>query len=436
MTSATTRAEGGAARQRRIVVWLLTLVYALNFLDRQIMSVLLPAIQAEFHVGDAMAGLLHGAAFSLFYVTLAIPIARYADRGPRVRIIAVATALWSVATAVCGTARTFGQLFLARVAVGVGEAGCSPAAYSLLAAYFPPGKRAGPMSLYAVGIPVGGALGFIGGGFLGQAYGWRSAFLICGLPGVLVALLVALVIREPARSTPVESARTSLVSVAIELRRRPFIWHATAGTALLAAAGFAAGTWVPSFLIRTHHLSGALTGAALAILTLSAIPAGILAGRTVDRWSIRDPRYYVWLPAFAMLAAVPFSLAGLAIPAGTSTIFGHAVPNVLFVVLLFIAPTAASAVYAGPVLAAIHTIVPDRARATTTAMFLFATNLIGMGAGPALMGALSDSLRAAAGHDSLRWALATTAAINTWAAFHFWRASRHLEADLKKSWAD
>ena len=423
----------GSAGYRRSVVWLLMLVYTLNFMDRQVMSVLLPAVQAEFHVSDSLAGLLHGAAFAIFYVTLALPIARWADVGPRVRIIAFAMVLWSVATTLCGFARSFSQLFLARIGVGVGEAGCSPAAYSLLAGYYGPAERSGALAIYAAGIPLGSALGFIGGGLIAQAYGWREAFWVFGVPGVLLALVVASYVREPPRG-PAVRLQPAISVVLTELRVRPSFWHATLGTSLLAAAGFAAATWLPSFLVRSHGMSVGAVGAALAALTLTAVPASIIAGRVADRWVKRDRRFHVWLPALALLVAAPFSVAGLLLPAGQVSALGLAVPNVVLIMLLFVAPTAASAIYAGPVLAAVQTMTPESLRATTTAIFLFVTNLIGLGLGPVFVGMLSDTFKASAGVNSLRWALLVTVSLNVWAAAHYWRAARYLEADLDRPW--
>ena len=420
-------------RHRSAVVWLLTVVYTLNFMDRQVVSVLLPAIQAEFGIGDTLAGLLHGTAFALFYVTLALPIARWADVGPRVRIIAAATALWSVATALCGFARSFGQLFAARVAVGVGEAGCSPAAYSLLAGYYGPTERSRPMAIYAAGIPLGSAIGFLGGGLIAQAYGWRQAFWLFGIPGVVVALLVLGFVREPPRSAA-PALRPSLRMVLTNLWQRRSFRHATVATALLAAAGFATGVWAPSFLARTHRMPVGLIGVVLAALTVTAVPASIVAGRLADRWVKRDRRFHVWVPAVAMLVAAPFSIAALLLPAGVLPLLGAEIPTYWLVAVLSIPPTAASAIYAGPVLAAIQTMTPEAMRAMTTAIFLFFTNLIGLGLGPVVVGRLSDSLRAVAGTDSLRWSLLITVGLNLWAAAHYALAARHLGTDLDRPW--
>ena len=419
---------------RQSIAWLLMAVYTLNFMDRQVVSVLLPQIQKEFQASDTVAGLLHGTAFALFYVTLALPIARWADTGNRVRIIAVATVLWSAMTALCGFARNFAELFLARIGVGVGEAGCSPAAYSLLSGYFPAERRPGAMAIYGAGIPLGSALGLAGGGLIAQSFGWREAFWIFGAPGLLVGLVVAFYIKEPPRVVEASAVRPSLAAVLRELLSRRSFLHATFATSLLAFAGFGAGTWAPSFLVRSHGMEIGLVGPALAAITImGAVPATIFAGRIADRWVQNDRRYHMWLPAIAMVSAVPFSVVALLLPAGDLTLFDFTAPSAAVVVALFLIPTAANATYVGPVMAAIQTMIPDRMRAMTIAIFLFVTNLIGLGAGPVAIGYLSDMLRAEFGADSLRWALLVTVLVNLWAVFHFVRAARFIKADMART---
>jgi MFS family permease len=416
---------------RQSVAWLLMGVYTLNFMDRQVMSVLLPQIQKEFGIGDAAAGLLHGTAFALFYVTLALPIARWADRANRVNIIALATVLWSAMTALCGFARNFAELFLARVGVGVGEAGCSPAAYSLLSGYFPPEKRSGAMAIYGAGIPLGSAVGLAAGGLLAQAVGWRETFWIFGAPGLIVGAIVAIYIKEPPRVIETTAKGPRLLSVVRELIQRRSFLHATFATALLAFAGFGAGTWVPSFLVRSHGMSVGIIGLALAAITIiGAVPATIFAGRIADRFVLKDRRYHMWMPAIAMAFAVPFSIGALLLPAGEIAIMGQVVPSWLIVVALLLVPTAANATYVGPVLAAIQSMMPENMRAMTIAIFLFVTNLIGLGLGPVAIGLLSDLLKASFGDESLRWSLAVTVLINIWAVFHYARAARYVDKDL------
>ena len=267
---------------RQSIAWVLMVVYALNFADRQVLSVLLPQIQAEFGIGDTAAGFLHGTAFALFYVTLGLPIARWADVGNRVRIISLATLTWGLMTVLCGLTRSFPGLFLARMGVGVGEAGCSPAAYSILSGYFPPEKRPGAMAIYGAGIPLGAALGLGFGGVFAQIMEWRHVFWIFGLPSVLMAAVCYFYIKEPSRPPVVAAAdRPSLKDVFGELMQRRSILHATAGTALLAFSGFGAGAFMPSFLVRSHGMPIAYIGVALSLtLVLFAAPATIFAGST------------------------------------------------------------------------------------------------------------------------------------------------------------
>jgi MFS family permease len=324
------------------------------------------------------------------------------------------------------------MLFLARVGVGVGEAGCSPAAYSLLSAIYPPERRARAMAIYGAGIPLGGALGLALGGTFAQFYGWRATFFLFGIPSALAALLALVFLHEPARGAEPAARRQPIRDVVSHLWARHAFRHATFATALLAFAGFGSGAWMPSFLVRSHGMPISWVGLALASVTIiAAVPATILAGPIADRFARRDVRFLMRLPAMTMTCAAPLSLLALLLPAGTFDILGLSVPAFVFVVALMAIPTAATALYVGPVLAAIQGMVPEGMRATTVAIFLFVTNLIGLGAGPFVIGFLSDVLRTATGAQSLRWSLLVTVFINLWAAFHFWRGSAHLPRDLE-----
>lgn len=416
---------------RSSVVWVLMIIYTLNFMDRQVISVLMPQIQQEFTFSDAQGGLLHGTAFALFYVTLALPIARWADVGNRVRIIALATALWSLMTAFCGLARNFTELFLARVGVGVGEAGCSPAAYSIISGYYPPNERAGAMGIYGAGIALGSAIGLGGGGILAEHYHWRDVFLMFGIPGIAAALFVLLYVREPKREPMGVRGGPKITTVlAALISRRSFI-HATAATSLLSFGGFAAGLWLPSFLVRTHGMSLGQIGLGLAALATLPVLGTIVAGQLTNKWVRKDRRWHMLVPAIAMLVGVPFSIIALLLPHGAVDVGGTSVPNVVFVLALLIIPGIAGATYVGPVMSALQSMVAEPMRALTTAIFLFVTNLIGLGMGPAVVGWVSDLLKASVGAESLRYSLLIFVAVNVWASFHYWRASVHVVEDLK-----
>jgi MFS family permease len=288
------------------------------------------------------------------------------------------------------------------------------------------------MAIYGAGIPLGAAIGLAGGGLLAEALGWREVFWIFGLPGVIVALVVFLYVREPPRAPQSQKQGPSFPTVLKTLWSRRSFVHATLGTALLAFGGFAASLWLPSFLIRTHAMPIGIIGLSLAALTVvGGVSGTIIAGRLANSWVKRDRRYHMWVPAAAMLFGVPFSVIGLLIPAGVITIGDTTIPNWLIVLIVFLVPTAAGAAYIGPVMAAIQTMVAEPMRALTTAIFLFVTNLIGLGAGPAIVGWVSDLLKAQFGPESLRISLLIFVIVNVWAALHFWLASRHVRDDLK-----
>ena len=350
------------------------------------------------------------------------------------RIIAISTLLWGAMTTLSGFARSFGLLFLARVGVGVGEAGCSPAAYSILSGYFPPEKRSGAMAIYGAGLPTGGALGLGLGGLLAQTVGWRGTMWIFGLPSIVAAGIVSIGVKDPPRGPMSSDPRPTLKAVLGALWIRRSFRHATAATALLAFAGFGGGAWVPSFLVRSHNMPIASVGLALAATSLLvSLPATLFAGRMADMSLAGDPRVQMRLPAVAILCAVPLSLVGLALPQGELTAFGHQIPNYVFVVALLAGQGAASSLYVGPVLAAVQEMVPEGMRATTIAVFFFVTNLVGMGLGPVVVGLISDAVNGAFGHASLRFALVFLTVVNAWAAMHYWMASKHVIEDIGRA---
>jgi predicted MFS family arabinose efflux permease len=412
---------------RRYVLGLLAVVYVFNFTDRQILAVLLQPIKEELLVSDTQLGFLSGIAFALFYVTLGIPIARLADRSNRVEIISGAIALWSVMTALSGLATSFMHLMVARIGVGVGEAGCTPPAHSLLSDYFSNEERSGALGVYSLGLPVGGFLGIMLGGWVGQLLGWRAAFFIVGVPGLVLAVLVRMSVREPLRGMADGRPPSDEPAPAIRDVLR-FVWsrrsfrHATLGTALLAAVGFASATWIPPFLYRTHAMRLGEIGTWLSAITVVGGVAGTLGGGFLgDRLAPRDARWYVWMPALALLIGVPFSIAGLL------------AQNRYVAIALWLIPTISYAIYVGPVMAMIQRMVGLRMRALAVAVFLFCTNLIGMGGGPLAIGFASDLMTKTYGSDSLRYALLGLGAVTVWAAVHYVLAGRTIVADLTVS---
>ncbi len=382
----------GSARYASYVLGVLVLVNLFNFVDRQIVSVLLQQIQDEFRMSDEWMGLLTGLAFMLVHATLGLPIARWADRGSRRTIIALGVALWSAMTAASGFAGSFAVLVALRMGVGIGEAAGTPPAHSLISDYFPPARRATALGLYAVGLHAGVAFGFIAAGWLGQEFGWRKTFLIVGLPGLLIALLLALTVREPPRATRSEAHPLREV-LAFLARQRSFVLLVCAGS-FHAMAGYSTAHWAPTFLVRVHHLSYTEVGFALGGLSLLAGGGGAwLGGRLVDRLSARDVRWYAWVPAIAAFGSIPFACAFL-----LSSSPGTA--------LALYAPAMFSlGLYTGPVYAMKQALAKPRMRAMAVAVHLFVVSIVGGGIGPWLVGGASDALRESMGELGIRYAI-------------------------------
>jgi predicted MFS family arabinose efflux permease len=404
---------------RNYVLGVLLVAYIFNFVDRQLPSILASMLMDEFGLSGTQIGLMTGPAFALFYTFVGIPIARWADVGSRRTIIALALAVWSAMTAVTSFALSFLHLALARIGVGIGEAGCSPPAHSLISDLFPPEKRATALSIYSLGIPIGGALGTLVGGWLGQLYGWRVAFLVVGLPGIALALLVRFTIREPARG-PSHVGGESVKVVARFMLRLPSFLHLSAGTALHAFYGYGAAAFIPIFLIRVHGLELGEVSTALAALALTTGTAGTyLGGWLSDRLAHSDARWYMWVPAIGSLVAIPF------------TFLFYLWPEPWTALLLSIPGTIVGGLYLGPCFAMTQSLAKPHMRAMASAVLLFLVNLIGLGAGPVAVGAIWDALTPFFGIDGLRYSLLGTVAIGAaWSAVHFHLAAQTLREDL------
>lgn len=402
-----------AEAQRRYVLGLLVVVYVLNFVDRQILSILLQPIKRDLVLSDTQLGFLSGIAFALFYTTLGIPLARLADRGSRRNVIAFSLFLWSAMTAVSGLARNFAQLALARVAVGVGEAGCSPPAHSLLADYYPPERRATAMSIYALGVPVGILAGYLVGGWIQEFFGWRVAFFVVGLPGIVVAIVVRASLRDPPRRQETPEA-SSLREVARFLWSRRTFRHISLGASLQAFVLYSVSVWNPAFLERSHDMSSGEIGTWLAAMAGLGGGAGtFLGGWTADRLRLRDPRWSAWLPGIAAIAAIPFA---------TGFYLGS---DKIPVLLVGFAPLCLVSMHMGPTFAMTQGLVPDALRAVAAAVLLLAINAIGLGLGPLVVGLASDWLQPRYGDDSLRVVLAWLAIVYAWSALHYAAAGRY-----------
>ena len=407
-------------RYRTWVLFILWLTYILNFVDRQLVTILLEPIKIEFGASDTAMGFLTGFAFALFYASLGIPVARLADRWSRRNVIAISVGLWSAMTALCGLAASFWQLALARIGVGVGEAGGTPPSHSLLADYFPPEQRATAMSIHATATQFGILIGMLGGAVVAAEYGWRMAFIIFGIPGVLVGLLVALTVKEPHRPAPLTSSR--MLDDVRHIWALPGFALITLAGASTALAAYGLGTWSPSFLIRTHELSlvhtGLLLGGAGAI---SGIVGAVTGGLLCDRLCKRDRRWQLWLPALGAFGTAPLMLGFLLWPESQRLLIGELVIPVAM--LFSLLGGVVAAFWIGPTYAAIQTLAPANMRAQAAAIFLFMFNLVGMGLGPLVIGALSDLLEPSFGVDSLRYAMAGSLSLVVLGGILFLRAA-------------
>lgn len=418
--------KGPAMRiDARQALALLFLVSLFNYMDRYMLAVLLPAIKTDLRLSDTQVGFVSGLAFTLFYATMGIPIARLADRYNRKNIIAIALAVWSAMTAVCGLAQNFVQLALARIMVGVGEAGCSPPSHSLIADLFPVKQRAKALSVYALGAPVGILIGFLLGGWLTQLYGWRVALFTVGLPGILLAWVVHRRLEEPQRG-----AADGMASVPAlppfwfslkTLMASPTFRHVSFATGLYTVLWLGVVQWLPSFFTRSFGLEIGVASTWLAvILSVSQLIGMLSGGYLADRFGANDLRWYVWVPAIAILISTPmFALTFL-----TQN------PTVAFLSLFL--PFMIGVMQGPPSFAVAQGLADLRMRAMAAALLLLIANLVGGGIGPQAVGVMSDFLAPRFNADSLRYALLIVSLLfGLWASLHYFLAGKTIRAEFK-----
>lgn len=406
------------------VLGLLFLVYCFNFIDRQILGILVPAIKAEMHLTNTQLGWLGGPAFAIFYTALGVPIAWLADRWNRTWIMTIALTVWSGFTAACGFATNFTQLFMARVGVGVGEAGGVAPAYSLISDYFPPAQRARALSIYSFGIPIGSAAGIVIGGLLASKLDWRLAFIAVGIAGVVLAPLFRFLVREPQRgrydAQPATQAKASIGETFGVLAAKPSFWLLSFGAASSSIMGYGLFLWMPSFLKGAFQFSVAEVSLYYGAILLIGGIAGVWLGGALADWMGQSKRSrYALIPAAAFVLSLPCYVGGL-----LST--SH---EIAF--LLFLPPTALGLVWLGPVITAVQHLAPAHMRTTASASFLFINNLIGLGVGPLLIGALSDLLAPHFGADALRYSILAGTGFYLVAALLFFAAARFLPRDWR-----
>ena len=387
-------------RYRYFCVAILALAYTFNFLDRQILSLLAEPVRRELHLSDTQIGMLTGFAFALFYTLFGVPIAWFADRSHRVRIVALACACWSLCSAAGGLAGNFLQLAVARMGVGVGEAGGTTPSYAIISDYFPPKERGKALALYSLGVPFGIAIGAALGGGVAARYGWRAAFLAVGLPGLAIALLILVVLREPERGAQAgprathQVAPAQLGQVISMFFANPVLRWTALATGLGAFAGYGSSNWVPAFLMRHQHMTLTQIATVYSVCVGVAVGFGTwFSGYLADRLSRRDPRAYAMIPFWGSLVALPFAAGGYLAPTWQISMACLTVSG------------AASILYLAPALAVVQNIVPPQARSTSAALLLLVLNLIGLGGGPVFVGAISDALKPRFGAESLQIAL-------------------------------
>jgi len=416
------------ARESRTAWYTLTLlvaVYVLNFVDRNLLAILLNSIKQDLDVSDAAMGFMTGPAFALFYGTLGIPIARLADRKSRRLIISVGLALWSLMTAASGMVQTFGQLVAARIGVGVGEASATPASHSMISDLFPPARRATAIAVYNMGASLGLFAGMALGGWLNEGLGWRTAFIVLGLPGVILALVVRFGMPEPARGysegLPDSGEQPSFKEVRRYMLGRRSFRHVVAAASLYAMPGYAMLTWAPAFIERVHGMSTAAIGWRVGVVTgIGGVIGALVGGTLADRLGRRDERWLVWLPAISGTLLIPF-LAGFAWIGDITLALGS----------LFFA-NLCNQVFAAPCYAVTQGLAKLRMRAMASALILLMITLVGY-SGPQILGLLNDLLHPRFGDGAMRYSFVIVALFNLWGAAHSLMAARTLRDELAEA---
>lgn len=411
------------------VLGVLVVVYIFNFIDRQILAILAQSIKEDLDLTDTQIGALSGVAFGIFYATLGIPIARLADRYSRVNIISICLAIWSAMTALSGFATSYWQLLIARIGVGIGEAGGSPPSHSLIADYFTPNRRSSALGIYALGIPIGILFGNLAGGWVNEFFGWRNAFLVVGIPGIILALVMKFTVKEPPRGYSEGRAPSGdhvpFKQVLSTMWGYKSFRHLSLGAATQAFVGYGAIAWMPSFLIRTHDMSSGQVGTALGLIIGLAGGAGtFLGGFLADRLAVKDIRYYMWIPGIAFGIAVPFGAAVYLTDSLALSLAFYCIPAFL------------ANLYTGPTFGMTQSLAPLAMRAAASALLLFIINIIGLVFGPTTVGILSDMFRLTwemTESAALRWSLFACNFVYLLSFMSYMMAARTLKDDLAKT---
>ena len=424
---------------RRYALWTLLIIYILNFLDRQIVAILAEPIKHDLGLADWQLGVMTGLAFALFYTVLGIPIARLAEWGHRPRIIAGAVGAWSIFTVLSGMAQNFTHMVLARIGVGIGEAGCTPPAHSLITDYTPKEKRASALAFYSLGNPIGGLIGMAMGGLIADAWGWRTAFFVAGAPGVLMAIIAATTLTEPRKQLSADlAARSAAVpdfaEAMAEIRGKRTFWLIAFGSAIKAFIGYGAAVFMAPFFFRNHaaELEVLASGLGVGVAGFLGLALGLvlgvtgaigtwLGGQLADRYGARDLRHYLGIPAISTLMGIPFYVVGLTVDSAVLALVMFAFPPIL------------NTLWYGPGYAAVQGLVRPQTRATATAVLLFVINLIGLGLGPLGVGAISDVISGPLGFgpaEGVRWSLLIFVMFGAVASGLYWIARRTIREEM------
>jgi MFS family permease len=409
---------------RGYVLVVLMLTYVVNVMDRGVLALLLEGIRKEFELTDGQLGFLASLPFAFFYSTLGIPIAAIADRTVRRNVLATCCALWSAATAACGMAFNFWSLVVGRALTAIGEAGGTPPSHSLISDYFARSTRATALSIYALGVPIGTMAGNLLGGWGNHFYGWRMTFVLIGAPGLLVALLVWLTVREPPRGLSEPGAPRKVEKAPPLWEVVKFLWSYSSFKHMCLAAGLHSVVWYAGsqlngvFFMRSHGMTSGTAGSWLAMFAGIGALGTLLGGLLSDRVSMKtgDRRWYMWVPGIATLVMVPFQFFSyLVIPS--------------FCIMISLA-----SMFFGPSFAVSQTLATLRSRAVATSVLLLVQTFVGLGLGPLLAGQLSQSLQAHVGfEESMRYGLCIVGLVNVWAAVHYFLGARTIRQNIENT---
>ena len=423
----TDKTETISTRQKNYTLFVLVLVFTSSHVDRQIMGILGQPIKESLQISDTQLGLLTGIMFAVFYATLGMPMAMWADRRNRRNLISFSVFLWSGMTALCGAASSFTQLLLLRIGVGVGEAGSNPPSHSIIADLYPKEERATAMAIFGTGINWGILIGFLVGGWVNEWYGWRTAFVVVGLPGIFLALLVRFTLKDPPRGYADAKGQElpkvtppPFWSVAKFMLYNPVLRNIVAAGALIAFTGYASVIWIPIYLVRIHGMGTGEVGTYLALFIGVGGAIGIyLGGRLADLLAARHGEQWLpWIVAIVSLLGIPFLYFCFTAATQTGALWAYALPAAL------------GTVYVAPGFALIQNQTPTEMRSVAAAINLFIVNIIGLGLGPFSIGFFSDMFSPEYGLDGLRYALMTSLVVILWGSFHYYRTGVLLKSSV------